>query len=55
VCIEEAAGSLGTILYVIAGKGHIDIADKTDAALGNAWGVSLVDGATLFIKGVKKP
>ncbi len=54
VCIEKTAGTYGTILYVIAGKGHLDIADKTDATLGNAWGVSLADGTTLFTKGVKK-
>jgi hypothetical protein len=54
VCIDKAAGPFGTILYVVAGKGHLDIADKPDATLGSAWGVSLADGATIFTKGVKK-
>ena len=54
VCIEKAAGPLGTILYIIAGKGHLDIADKADATLGSAWGVSLADGTTIFTKGLKK-
>jgi len=54
VCIEKAAGPYGTILYIIAGKGHLDIADKADATLGSAWGVSLADGTTIFTKGAKK-
>ena len=54
VCIEKAAGPYGTILYIIAGKGHLDIADKADATLGSAWGMSLADGTTIFTKGAKK-
>ena len=54
VCIDKAAGPVGTVLYVIAGKGHLDISDKADPTLGSAWGVSLADGATIFTKGVKK-
>lgn len=54
VCIDKAAGPFGTILYIIAGKGHLDVADKPDATLGSAWGVSLADGTTIFTKGVKK-
>ena len=52
-CVDKTAGSLGKILYVIAGKGHIDIADKVDSTLGQAWGVSLADGTTIFTKGLK--
>jgi hypothetical protein len=48
VCIEKVAGGLGTIMYFIAGKGHLDVADKVDATLGQAWGVSLADGTTIF-------
>ncbi len=53
VCIDKAAGPYGKILYLIAGKGHMDIADKVDATLGQAWGVSLADGTTIFTKGLK--
>lgn len=52
-CVDKTAGSLGKILYLIAGKGHIDVADKVDATLGQAWGVSPADGATIFTKGLK--
>lgn len=54
VCIEKAAGLYGTLLYVVAGKGHLDIADKADATLGSAWGVSPADGTTMFQKGAKR-
>lgn len=52
-CVDRAAGPYGKILYVVAAKGHMDIADKADATLGNAWGVSLADGTTLFTKGLR--
>lgn len=52
-CVDKTAGALGKILYLIAGKGHIDVADKVDATLGQAWGVSPADGATIFTKGLK--
>jgi hypothetical protein len=54
VCIDKTAGPVGTVLYVIAGKGHLDIADKVDPALGSAWGVSPADGTTMFTNGKKK-
>lgn len=53
VCVDKVAGPYGKILYLIAGKGHMDIADKVDATLGQAWGVSLADGTTIFTKGLK--
>lgn len=53
VCVDKVAGPYGKILYLIAGKGHMDIADKADAPLGQAWGVSLADGTTIFTKGLK--
>jgi hypothetical protein len=52
-CVDKAAGMLGKVLYLVAGKGHLDIADKVDATLGQAWGVSLADGSTVFTKGLK--
>jgi hypothetical protein len=52
-CVDKTAGTLGKVLYIIAGKGHLDIADKVDASLGQAWGVSLADGTTTFTKGLK--
>lgn len=54
MCIEKAAGLYGTLLYVVAGKGHLDIADKADATLGSAWGVSPADGTAVFQKGAKR-
>lgn len=54
VCLDKAAGPVGTVLYVIAGKGHLDIADKADPMLGSAWGVSPADGTTMFANGKKK-
>jgi hypothetical protein len=53
VCIDKAAGPFGTLLYVLTDKGHFDISDKVDAALGSAWGVSPADGTTIFTKGLK--
>jgi hypothetical protein len=53
VCVDKVAGPFGKILYLIAGKGHMDVADKVDATLGQAWGVSLADGTTIFTKGLK--
>jgi hypothetical protein len=53
VCIEKATGILGTIMYFVAGTGHFDVSDKVDAGLGQAWGVSPVDGSTIFTKGLK--
>ena len=53
VCIEKAAGAFGTIMYFVAGTGHIDVSDKVDATLGQAWGVSLANGSTIFTGGRK--
>lgn len=52
-CVDKTAGPFGKVLYLLAGKGHLDIADKVDATLGQAWGVSLADGTTIFTKGLK--
>lgn len=54
MCIDKVAGPFATILYIIAGKGHLDVADKPDATLGSAWGISLADGSTIFTNGLKK-
>jgi hypothetical protein len=52
-CVVKTTGTLGKVLYIIAGKAHLDIADKVDATLGQVWGVSLADGTTIFTKGLK--
>ena len=54
VCVDKVAGTLGKILYLMTAKGHFDVADKADATLGSAWGVSPVDGSTLFRNGAKQ-
>lgn len=54
VCVDKVAGPFGKILYLVAGKGHLDIADKVDPALGNAWGIALGDGTTIFTKAFKR-
>ncbi len=54
VCVDKTSGIVGKVLYVVAGKGHLDIADKVDPALGSAWGVALTDGTTIFTKGLKR-
>lgn len=55
VCLDLVAGPYGRILYVEAGTaGHFDIASASAGAdLGQAWGVSPADGATVFRKGLK--
>ncbi|MBT9596197.1 MAG: hypothetical protein IV094_09465 [Vitreoscilla sp.] len=54
ICIEKVSGAYGKIMYFIANdKGHFDVSDEEDADLGQAWGVSPVDGTTVFTKGVK--
>jgi hypothetical protein len=53
-CIEKASGTYGKILYVVAGKGHLDISDKVDPSLGSAWGIALSDGKTIFTKGARR-
>jgi hypothetical protein len=54
ICMDKAAGPYGTLIYVEAGKGTIDMADKVDATLGQAWGSSPVDGVTMFQNGAKQ-
>ena len=53
ICIDKAAGTLGTVMYVHTDKGHIDISDKVDPTLGSAWGLSPADGTTIFTNGKK--
>lgn len=53
ICLDKVAGPYGKILYFIAGKGHFDVADKVVSGLGQAWGVSPLDGTTVFTNGVK--
>lgn len=54
VCIDKVAGPYGKLVYVLVGtNGHFDIADRVDATLGQAWGVSPVDGTTIFTNGRK--
>ena len=48
VCIDKVAGTYGKVMYFVAGKGHVDVSDKVDTVLGQAWGVSLADGTTVF-------
>lgn len=54
ICLDKVAGATGgRILYVEAGQGHFDVSDQPLVDLGSAWGVSPVDGATVFTKGAK--
>lgn len=53
ICLDKVAGPYGRVLYVMAGNGHFDIAPTANPTLGQAWGVSPVDGLTIFTKGVK--
>ena len=55
VCIDKVAGPYGQLLYVLVGSsGHFDVAAQADADLGQAWGVSPVDGTTIFTRGLKR-
>jgi hypothetical protein len=51
VCIDKAAGGQGTVMYFESGAGHFDVSDRADAKVGQAWGVSPLDGATVFTGG----
>jgi hypothetical protein len=51
VCIDKAAGGQGTVMYFESGSGHFDVSDRADATVGQAWGVSPLDGATVFTGG----
>ena len=54
VCIDKVSGPYGKIMYFLVGNnGHLDISDRVDPSLGQAWGVSPVDGTTIFTKGLK--
>ncbi|MBI5268965.1 MAG: hypothetical protein HY856_04740 [Burkholderiales bacterium] len=54
VCIDKVAGPMGKLVYVLVGtSGHFDVADRVDPTLGQAWGVSPVDGTTIFTNGRK--
>ena len=54
VCLDKTTGPYGRILYLLVGaEGHFDVSNVVDATLGQAWGVSPVDGTTVFTKGVK--
>jgi hypothetical protein len=51
VCIAKAAGGQGKVMYFESGAGHFDVSDRVDATVGQAWGVSPLDGATVFTGG----
>ncbi len=54
ICIDKVAGPYGRVMYFLANdKGHFDVADRIDATLGQAWGLSPVDGTTIFTNGRK--
>lgn len=54
ICIDKTAGPFGTLLYFLVGStGHFDVSDRVDPLLGQAWGVSPVDGTTIFTNGRK--
>jgi hypothetical protein len=51
VCIDKTAGGQGKVMYFESGAGHFDVSDRIDATVGQAWGVSPLDGATAFTGG----
>jgi hypothetical protein len=51
VCVDKSAGAHGKVMYFESGAGHFDVSDKDDTTAGQAWGVSPVDGATVFTGG----
>jgi hypothetical protein len=51
VCIDKAAGGQGKVMYFESGAGHFDVSDRVDPTVGQAWGVSPLDGATVFTGG----
>lgn len=53
ICQDKASGTYGRLVYFIVGDGHLDVSDKANADLGQAWGVSPADGNTLFTLGQK--
>ena len=50
---SKVAGPYGRLVYFLVGNGHLDVADRAQAGLGQAWGVSPADGTTVFTLGVK--
>ena len=50
VCIDKADGGQGKVMYFESGAGHFDVSDRADATAGQAWGVSPLDGATVFTR-----
>ncbi len=50
-CVDKAEGAHGTVLYIESGAGHFDLSDRAQASTGQAWGVSPVDGITVFTQG----
>ncbi|EHR68970.1 hypothetical protein BurJ1DRAFT_0071 [Burkholderiales bacterium JOSHI_001] len=54
VCIDKAAGNFGKVMYVHTDKGHFDISTQSLPDLGQAWGISPVDGQTNFRNSVKQ-
>lgn len=54
ICLDKTAGPYGRIMYFLVGtSGHFDVSDTVSPDLGAAWGVSPVDGTTVFTKGLK--
>ena len=53
VCQDKVAGPYGRLVYFLVGNGHLDVADRAQAGLGQAWGVSPADGTTVFTLGVR--
>jgi hypothetical protein len=51
ICQDKASGNYGRLMYFIVGNGHLDVSDKANANLGQAWGVSPADGNTIFTLG----
>ena len=51
VCVDKAEGAHGRVLYIESGAGHFDLSDRAEAPAGQAWGVSPVDGVTVFTHG----
>jgi hypothetical protein len=51
VCIDKSAGAQGKVMYVESGAGHFDVSDRVVVPAGQAWGVSPVDGITVFTGG----
>ena len=53
ICLDKVAGPYGRLMYFLVGQGHLDVADAPQTDLGQAWGVSPVDGDTVFTLGLR--